>query len=533
MAVVDENSFSSNDGLISLNGDASIARFKWIGSRPAKLNLAEHTLSIGRELSVASKFTVFENGTIELHAIDSGVVNWQAPERQPIILEFSSGKWRYRGNMNAASLQLTGGELVAKNTELRLGDFAAVALSPARLNLEGSIVEIGSSFKLSPLVELNTRGTTLRTIGTNTLIDWSDIAWQGSFTIANGVTRLAGEHTIQRMDVHSKVVWAGATSIDSLQVFGLSELTWEQPQPLHVKYVHVNASAAEPAFFRGPAGSALFFDKRRKFCFNYINVQGVSVAGEAIVNAGEQSSLSSAPGWLQLNCDRVLFADFDVQYACEGGIAKLTNASGGAFTKGIWTLLDAEQVSVSDRQEWLVDLPNTKARQVRLRIEGTDGANEVVKTIQPRSNPLPTNEVVRNGEQLLSFRQADAFQWFKNNEPITGATERVFQLGDAEGVFAVAIFDDGCSRVSSPYLITGMGKEQTPLRLIPNPASGNVQWVGEETPDRIILVNMWGQQAEVELSGNQFSVDSFAAGLYVVRAHTTAGWLTSRLVIAR
>lgn len=87
----------------------------------------------------------------------------------------------------------------------------------------------------------------------------------------------------------------------------------------------------------------------------------------------------------------------------------------------------------------------------------------LVETVHAQCDFTPTivpNEVILcpNEGTTLSTQEYDAYQWYKDGAPITGATGQtleVSQNNDAGSMFAVAATLDGCTKMSAGLLVDG------------------------------------------------------------------------------
>jgi hypothetical protein len=78
-----------------------------------------------------------------------------------------------------------------------------------------------------------------------------------------------------------------------------------------------------------------------------------------------------------------------------------------------------------------------------------------------------------NGTRLTSSVIAPSYQWYLNNNPISGATDRVFEISN-QGTYHVTVADENCLFRSEATVVTSLEDQlnATGLKVYPNPSKG-------------------------------------------------------------
>lgn len=180
---------------------------------------------------------------------------------------------------------------------------------------------------------------------------------------------------------------------------------------------------------------------------------------------------------------------------CQGSSVQLDAGEGYASYQ--WsTGAPTRMINVTEPGEYYVTVANAA---------GCTGTSQSVTVTRRPSPAKPTIE--RNGA-VLESSVADAYQWLRNDEVISGATDRRYTPVES-GDYRVRVTNlEGCSATSDPVpvMIAGVYDETTAeeLRLYPQPTAGafTVE-LGMTTVREVLLVVRNGVGGEVlrELSG--------------------------------
>lgn len=124
------------------------------------------------------------------------------------------------------------------------------------------------------------------------------------------------------------------------------------------------------------------------------------------------------------------------------------------------------------------------------------------------NTPQPLIEIQSNSVlKLLNYNDYGGFQWYKNNQPISGAYNSQYNATQPGAYSLEAIDNIGCTEKSTQYdVYTLTAYEPTPnsynstvLQLYPNPAQTNITLT---TTQFIETVNIWNMNGKLVLHYN-------------------------------
>ncbi len=161
-----------------------------------------------------------------------------------------------------------------------------------------------------------------------------------------------------------------------------------------------------------------------------------------------------------------------------------------------------------------------------VRVTTSAGCQGVSEPVRITVHPLPAKpSIERRGDTLVCTAEAVTYRWYRNGQPLVGATQRTL-VPPISGRYAVEITDsNGCRNMSDPVDVTvGVayaGLHRAPCFPIP---AGEVLWVerSSEEPQRVVVSDVLGRTVweSIALPGRQpvrVPVGELAVGIYVVR----------------
>jgi hypothetical protein len=118
---------------------------------------------------------------------------------------------------------------------------------------------------------------------------------------------------------------------------------------------------------------------------------------------------------------------------------------------------------------------------------------------------------------------ATAWQWYKDGQPINGATSQTYTITESGEYCVEATFANTCKSKSacSPQIFTGLGDllSQGSLKLVPNPSQNEVQISWEGAANELRILNVLGQEVQRfenlnRVSGIRKELGNLPAGMY-------------------
>jgi PKD repeat protein len=232
--------------------------------------------------------------------------------------------------------------------------------------------------------------------------------------------------------------------------------------------------SGNPTRVRSEGKGILDHDLYKKYCFLNIDIVNVDLTGEAVINLGASAAVVNGSNWLTMDCENVLFANFDVRFTCVGALTEFVNTTEGNVTSYRWNFGN-QGTSTEENPTFIFS--NARTYTVSLEVRGPGGVMVFEKRVTITPNTLAMPNIVINGAQLTSQAPASYFQWYRNGEKIDGATSRSYQVEDG-GSYQVAVIDDQCNRISNTVVVSSLENEPHLGRLGyaigPNPVDSKI-----------------------------------------------------------
>jgi hypothetical protein len=150
-------------------------------------------------------------------------------------------------------------------------------------------------------------------------------------------------------------------------------------------------------------------------------------------------------------------------------------------------------------------------------------------SITIKVNPLPTKPVITLNGNILSSTQAVGYQWYLNENIISGATSQTYPL-NLFGAYTVTITDsNGCQATSLPFGYVGIpdvNNSNLPISVFPNPSTGRFEIalnLNKVQHFNISLYDITGQKVFTETKtitsgkySESFDFSKLAKGIYTL-----------------
>src|SRR5690606_17345748 len=298
-------------------------------------------------------------------------------------------------------------------------------------------------------------------------------------------------------------------------------------------------STGNPSLIKAGSKGIIRHEPYKKYCFENISVQNVDLSGDAVVSLGAGAEVSNSANWLKTDCSQVLFANFQVNFGCEGALVNFINTTEGPATQYEWDF--GPLGSSTDMHPSLV-FPREGTYPIRLKAISGNTSMIYERDVVIEANPLKEPSIVTNGAILTSLVPAPMYQWYKNGQKIEGAVERSYQA-EEEGAYQVALVTEACNRISEAVVISGT-PDQLPLAnygyfIGPNPAADrlkvtiNNEYIGEVALEFYGMNGALLEKAAFEKHHRELEWDmrlDFRAGIYVLLIKTGDMVLPYRLI---
>ncbi|WP_215225979.1 S8 family serine peptidase [Echinicola shivajiensis] len=469
---------SAQTAQVNLSENSSVFSVNIFGEGVVALDMNTFNLTVGGGFRVSNQLTTISNGEVIFNTADEQdkFMEFASVVFDDLVIRITSGKWNLTNAELLDRLEIVGGELLVESENLELNSLfleqdavlkgsidvlefheTISIANNASFTFEGDFVFEGQNGSLT-----NNNGNI------NSLeIQSGDLVYNGSSNSINDINIHDGSlilGNVTGLTANNLILGQGA----------LLDLSPNKQFDLLENFTVESSSNNEASIFASQKG-VFVHDVYKKYCFEYLNINGVDLSGDAIINLGLGADVNNAANWLAQNCEDVLFANFTSAFNCVGGSTEFTNLSEGSISSYSWSF---GNVGESDLENPTFTFTETGEYEVDLTIGDNGFSESFSSTLTIINNDLKIPVIVVNGNMMTSQTLATAYQWYYDGVKIPGATNRSYSA-DNDGMYQVAIFDETCNRLSEPVLVTALEDEQPSLGnfgifIGPNPTTGKV-----------------------------------------------------------
>lgn len=533
--IFDDNSKTTATLTVTLSNDVAVRSLRCLTQAEAALHLNGNNVSISNSMSVGASSFRITGGTLKLNSNEGGQIYFSDNTIESSVV-VEDGAWTLLGSASVSSLNLQSGALQLNDAKVVVDTFLSTGVSARSLKL------INSTIQLNTLSEINGENLETKTVNGNlqlhdgAALQWTNVDWKGHIAVVSDNVTIHGNNSIGKLSVDGVLTVTGSNHLDTLSMAASSQIILAQSTMQDVAELQMQSGAGEEITWRGEGTqpAVLAVQGHRKFCFDHLNVENVALQATGVVSAGVNSTLTQAPGWLPQACSDVLFADFSVRYPCAAGRTELSFTGSGNPEQWQWTFPD-QTVANGSNAAYSFDAPGDFP--VTLSISKGTASHTFTRTVSIVPNTLPANELILSGEALFSFQTGAQYVWLKNGE-VQPDTGRSFSFQGDDGIYQVITFDNDCSRLSAPVIITGdAGGTSSGIQVFPNPASEAFYIVSPAgTAGAYNLYNAQGKvcaSAQLQDHTNIIPVNQLQPGLYLLEVITDQQRVIQRLSIVR
>ncbi|HEY8935027.1 MAG TPA: S8 family serine peptidase [Cyclobacteriaceae bacterium] len=516
--IFDDNSF---DGIllrsVTLTSDVTCNKMMVLTDRLGQLILNSHQLSFSNDLLMsAADFKITSDGILNFKSLGKHSANIQKGNLSKTSLEFNGGHWLVSGNLNAQKISVKKDTLSLQPFHYSIKEFNAQ--TGTTLDIHESIIDSLEQSTIAP-IRMSSSDATI-TIFENAVLNW-DINYEGILRIKHGVNVLMNK----------------TDTLQSLQLESDSEFRIANNTIQHVSDLTLQGLTEAECRLISDEKATLDLLSHNKFCFDYLNVTNVDVTGNSVVNAGLNSSVSNSANWIQQECDQILYPDFETKFNCQNGFTSFVDKSEGSVTSWSWNFGDNQsRTNTSAKQNAFHSFSDAGTFKVTLTVSDGSISRSYTKDVLIESNSVNENTIVSNGTSLLSFLQADNYQWYKNDEPIDGAISRSYNYAGDLGSFVVVISTSSCNVASTPFLVTEIENINNELQILPNPANDFIKISGARSRAYISISDALGREM---LHSNSFENETVLdirylnEGLYILKIEMSGSQIQRKILINR
>ncbi len=233
----------------------------------------------------------------------------------------------------------------------------------------------------------------------------------------------------------------------------------------------------------------------RIFCLDYVDVRNVSASGQSVFNAGLNSVVENASGWLTMDCDQVLFADFSFTSPCRNSWTFFVDQSAGQVEEWSWQF---GALDTSSQRNPIYTFNQVGLQWVELTVGTPYYSHSARKPVVIFNNPLPEPTIYVQDSIYFVDLSGYSYQWYRDGKPIPGATLQIYNNAEnAGGVYTALISNSLCNRPSSNHITVGtreIVRDSPTVHIYPNPAREKVRIeVDNKVVDEVFVFDLSGK----------------------------------------
>ncbi|WP_162344031.1 S8 family serine peptidase [Cyclobacterium salsum] len=441
---------------ISLTQNTDVFSLNIFGENSWVLDLNQNELLIRNGFRSSNNLTEVRDGRILFEGADQNenILDFGRLNFADIDMVFDEGRWRVLSVPKVNRLQIAEAAVEFAMDSLAVNQFDMAGNATLMGNL--GVLEFTENLRISNNAALE---TDLAIVFTGEAGTYEDLATNSVASLKNlgGQLEIVASGIIRRLELSGEtLIRQNNTEVDRLELVGGAELVLTEGQSFLVREsVSHSGGINDQTVIRSSGKATFVHEPYRKYCFEGLSVENVDLTGASVINLDPQSSVINAANWSNIDCENVLFANFEVRFNCAGGLTEFINLSEGTITNYRWDF--DNEGSSTDSQPTFV-FANARIYNVNLEISGPGGTTDFSQQVTINSNSLRKPEIVANGSQLTSVLPASSYQWYNDGELIQGATERSIQVLDG-GAYQVAVVDDQCNRISDIVVVSSTDEE--------------------------------------------------------------------------
>lgn len=439
---------------ISLTQNTDVFSLNIFGDNSWVLDLNQNELIIRNGFRSSNNLTEVRDGRILFEGADQNenILDFGRLSLANTDLIFDEGRWRVLSLPEVNRLQIAEAQVEFAMDSLAVNEFDMTGNATLRGNL--GTLEYAENFRISSTATLESE---IAIVFTGEAGVYEDFAANTVASLSNlgGQLEIAASGLIRRLELSGEtLISQNDTEVDALELDGGAQLALTNGQSFTVREtISHSGGANEQTLIRSSGKATFVHEPYKKYCFEGLSVENVDLKGASVINLDPQSAVSNAANWSNIDCNNVLFANFEVLFNCAGGLTEFINLSEGTITGYRWNF---GNIGSSAESQPTFVFSNPRTYSVNLEIVGPGGTASFDRQVTINSNSLRKPQIVANGSQLTSALPASSYQWYNNGELIEGATDRSIQVLDG-GAYQVTVIDDQCNRISDIVVVSSTG----------------------------------------------------------------------------
>ncbi|MGF1636209.1 MAG: S8 family serine peptidase [Cyclobacteriaceae bacterium] len=488
--VFDNNSFNTSNHTITVSANSSCYSLQSYASAEINFQLNGFRLEIDGTLLRDGGNMAFLNGDLRFtgNISKNNFIDVNQLALASVDIEFNSNgaSWSILRNSTTRNINIINSSLIARNVQLSIRSLIANQMEGRKVDFTGSQISGLTGLTLPAATDTRFSGSRLifETFGgiNQFTFNGGSNAYHNVSQL-NGTLIINGNNTFNKIETSTLLRLQGSNRIDSLALGTGAQLELQSSSTQTIRRAFTAASNENtPISIRatGAETAAMFADDGNiRFCFDYLDINNVTVSGATGFLAGYNSSFAgNTTGWVDIDCADALFPDFEVQFLCPMGEAQFIDRSNGTPLNWSWNFGDPQ---FPDENTSNLQHPTHLFRfqgeyTIRFGVTDNEFDEEITRTITipDVTTLLSVPEVNVDGTNLSSNIVAPTYQWFFNGDSIAGATEANIEFIN-QGRYSVVVADDNCRFRSREVIVTSLDvKLADRVKLYPNPTDGRL-----------------------------------------------------------
>ncbi len=550
--IIDRLSFANNTQRLTLTQEARCFSFSMHKDTRGFVDLNGHPLQITTSLMADIPFvsreglhnTIIFSGN-KPYAFAS-MENFSEENAQDIdlIFEHAGGEWRLVSDFSAGRVVLKGGSLIFTDKHAAIRELVVEDNSTLKQ------LDMGTA-KVSGLQHIAFPNSQFTFSGNQGIFEFQtgqeDDAGQANFFTANsligtlinhGILNIYGRLQTGRLDNHGAIRLYEDMTANEIHFTATAGFFLDDHARMFVGEVFQGAGEPDKlvSFAGTGMNTGIIGTSNQIFCLDYVSVTNLPFSGEGVFNAGEHSVVQQSPGWLAVACDDVWFADFSVKAACRDSWTLFADESKGEINAWDWQFSD---LGTSVKQHPIFTFNALGSYPVRLSIEANGFRHSTEKMVNIVSNPLPEVNITAAGNLFFTNLTGFSYQWYRNGEPIPGATARSYNnAAEIDGRYVLLISNQNCNRPSANEVVVSVQEpteNEGGVKVYPNPATLQVTIESVVPLDQVSVFDLSGRlvyQSNPAASTLNIDTSGFVNGIYLVMTESSRGITYNKLYVS-
>ncbi|MEZ4974712.1 MAG: S8 family serine peptidase [Cyclobacteriaceae bacterium] len=522
LIIVDDNSFDgTGENKITLQQNQAVRALKWISDDDSGLDFQSNTLTISHGVSFGnSHMSASGTGTLNLSSeATSGSAYFSNNDLGSIQIK-TNGDWSFSGDATANEIEVVAGKLSVVNSKISLNSLKAIGATAKSLNLTNAILNLNAESEINGTsLEWNATDSKLLVDNVNATLNWNSVNFKGELEVNAANVNITGSNSFESIKIQagSSIQLANGSNQDIGRI------------------VSLEGSEGEPVSISSNGKASVTLIEHSLLCADYLSITNVDLVGSSIINAGLNSTIINSENWKTQACETVLFADFEEGFPCQNGLTEFYDRSTGDVTTWQWSFGDEGAVfNESDLQNPFLSFEKAGTHTVSLTVSDGSASHSYAKEVEIIPTSFLKNKIAVNGDNLMSVDISSNYQWYRDGNEISGATQRSYLFNGDEGIYQVVVDAGECNRSSELVTITGLSELPDVLKIYPSPAKN---WISIQSSYPVKQLTIHDALGRLMVSKNDvfetpISVANLADGLYVVKVVTIGGVTSQRIVVA-